>query len=108
MALRAVILAILLVGLLASSLAQIGALGQNGPYPGGHSTWNSPTRNFNSISGSVLSADNRPVGNVRVELRDGNTATPLNSAHTGAAAPFEFPHLTQRASQIYPFSSLQQ
>src|SRR5260370_20535771 len=108
MALRAVILAILLVGLLASSLAQIGAIGQNGPYSGGHSTWNSPTRNFNSISGAVLSADNHPVGNVRVELRDGNTGTLLSSAYTGVGGSFEFQQLAQGRYEIVAFSGLQQ
>lgn len=108
MVLRAAVFAILLVSFLGSSLAQIGSLAQNGPYPGGHSPWNSRTRNFNSISGSVFSADNRPMGNVRVELRDGNTGTLLSSAYTGVGGSFEFPQLPQGRYEVVAFSGAQQ
>jgi tetratricopeptide (TPR) repeat protein len=108
MVLRAVVLAIVLAGLSASSRAQIGPLGQNGPYPGGHSTWNSPARDSNSISGSVFSADNQPLGNVRVELRDGTTGTVLGSSYTGAGGSFEFRQLAQGRYEIVAFSGLQQ
>jgi predicted Zn-dependent protease len=108
MVLRAAALAILVVSFLASSLAQIGPPIQNGPYPGARSPWNSRTRNFNSISGSVFSADNRPMGNVRVELRDGNTGTLLGSAYTGVGGSFEFQQLPQGRYEVVAFSGVQQ
>jgi tetratricopeptide (TPR) repeat protein len=108
MVFRAVVFAIVLVSFPASSLAQIGPLNQNGPRPGGQSTWNSRIRNFNSISGSVFSADSRPAGNVRVELRDGNTGTLVSSAYTGIEGSFEFRQLAQGRYEVVAFSGVQQ
>lgn len=47
---------------------------------------------FNSVSGNVTSADNRPLDNVRVELRSTNGST-VAAAYTNPAGSFEFPQV---------------
>jgi tetratricopeptide (TPR) repeat protein len=82
----------------------------NGPYPGGPGApnWNMSVRNYASISGSVFGADNRPVGNVRVELRDGRTGSVVSSSYTGSGGNFEFSQLRQGNYEVVATSGLQQ
>lgn len=114
MVLRAVVLAILPVSLSAFSVAQMGSLGQSGPYgrsgpyPVRQSPWNSSIRNSNSITGSVLGSDNRPVDNVRVELRDGATGVVVGSSYTGTGGSFEFQQVAPGRYEIVASSGLQQ
>ena len=106
---RAVSVAILAVTLGGLSIGQR-PYGQNGPYPGptGQTGWNSSMRGFSSISGSVYSSDNRPVANVRVELRDGRTGSVLSSAYTGVGGNFEFSQIPQGNYEVVASSGIQQ
>ncbi len=65
-------------------------------------------RNSSSINGSVLGSDNHPVGNARVELRDGRTGTVLSSAYTGMGGNFEFSHVPQGTYEVVASSGMQQ
>ncbi|HEY6307128.1 MAG TPA: tetratricopeptide repeat protein [Candidatus Angelobacter sp.] len=65
-------------------------------------------RSFSSISGSVVSSDNRPVGNVRVDLRDSKTGTPMGSAYTGPGGQFEFHQIPQGTYEVVAYSGTQQ
>ncbi|HLJ30317.1 MAG TPA: tetratricopeptide repeat protein [Candidatus Angelobacter sp.] len=62
---------------------------------------------FNSLSGSVVSADNKPLKNVRVELRNGNGST-LNSVYTNSAGMFEFPAVQAGMYEIVATSGVEQ
>lgn len=72
---------------------------------GGQSTLG---RQFTSISGSVRSADGQPMGNVRIELRDGSTGSIVNSAYTGVGGNFEFRQIPQGNYEIIASSGTQQ
>ncbi|HLW53059.1 MAG TPA: tetratricopeptide repeat protein [Candidatus Angelobacter sp.] len=65
-------------------------------------------RNMNSIVGSVLTSDNRPVNNVRVELRDGSTGAIVGTSYTGMGGSFEFRQLQQGAYDLVAFSGSSQ
>src|SRR5215467_8184894 len=96
---RAVALVVLAIGSLSLLLAQ-GPYSQSGsPFPGQMGGQmggqNLGPRQFTSISGSVRSADGQPMGNVRVELRDGATGSIVNSAYTGVGGNFEFQRIPQ-------------
>jgi tetratricopeptide (TPR) repeat protein len=73
---------------------------------GGQSTL--AARQFTSISGSVRTADGRPMGNIRVELRDGSTGSIVNSAYTGAGGTFEFQQIPQGSYEVVATSGTQQ
>lgn len=107
---RAVALAILAVSLGAVCIAQISPMGQNGQYqgPAGPTNWNSSMRNFSSINGSVYASDNHPLGNVRVELRDGRTGMVVSSSYTGTGGQFEFSQIPQGTYQIVASSGAEQ
>lgn len=45
---------------------------------------------FNSLSGSVITADNKPVRDVHVELRSSNGSS-ITSVYTNSSGAFEFP-----------------
>jgi hypothetical protein len=107
---RAVALVMLVVSLAAVCIAQMSPMGQNNPYqgPSGPTNWNNSMRSPSSISGSVFSSDNRPVGNVRVELRDGRTGTIVSSSYTGTGGQFEFSQIPQGSYEIVAFSGTQQ
>jgi tetratricopeptide (TPR) repeat protein len=55
-----------------------------------------------------LGPDNRPAGNVRVELRDGRTGSIVTSAYSGPGGNFEFNQLRPGSYEIVGFSGLQQ
>jgi tetratricopeptide (TPR) repeat protein len=99
---RAVALVILAVSLGAVCIAQMSPMGQNGQYqgPSGPTNWNSSMRNSSSISGAVYTSDNHPLGNARVELRDGKTGMVVSSSYTGAGGQFEFSQIPQGSYQI--------
>src|SRR5215471_16229775 len=49
-----------------------------------------PSGHFNSVSGSVIGTDNKPVSDVRVELRDFRTGQVVSAMSTGTGGDFEF------------------
>ncbi len=114
---RAVAVVVLAVSSLSMLIAQGPPFGPNGPVPpgpmggqmgqmGGQSTLG--PRQFTSISGSVRSADGQPMGNVRVELRDGSTGSIVNSAYTGVGGNFEFRQIPQGNYEVIASSGTQQ
>src|SRR6516165_9892993 len=107
---RALGLAISLAGFATLSVAQIPPMNPNGPYPGapGQTKWNMSMRNNSSISGSVFDAGNRPVGQVRVELRDGRTGNVVSAAYTGVGGTFEFSQIPQGTYSLVASSGVQQ
>ena len=67
----------------------------------------STTRYSNSITGSVRAADNRPLGNIRVELRD-NTGNMVNTVSTGLGGEFEFRQVAQGTYRVIAVSGVDQ
>lgn len=67
----------------------------------------SSTRYSNSISGSVRGADNHPLSNVRVELRD-NSGTILNSVATGNGGDFEFRQVPEGNYRVVALAGVDQ
>ncbi|HEY6273287.1 MAG TPA: tetratricopeptide repeat protein [Terriglobales bacterium] len=95
---RAVAVVLFAVSFVTLAVAQSPPFGQNGPGLPGSMGGNQSTlsgRRFTSISGSVRSADGQPIGNVRVELRDGGTGSIVTSAYTGVGGNFEFQQVPQ-------------
>jgi predicted Zn-dependent protease len=109
---RAVALGVLTVSSLSLLLAQGPSYGPNGsPFPGSSfpgSMGNQMGRQSTSISGSVRSADGQPMGNIRVELRDGATGSIVNSAYTGMGGNFEFRQIPQGSYDVIASSGTQQ
>jgi Flp pilus assembly protein TadD len=69
----------------------------------------SPTsRHSNSISGSVLGSDNKPMRDVRVELSDVHTGQVVNSSYTGLGGDFEFTQIPQGTYRVVAVSGTQQ
>jgi hypothetical protein len=93
------------------SVFSISSLAQNVPFPQqqprmGGSTFSAhelPT----SLSGTVVSADNKPLKDVRVDLRDGNGST-LFSVYTNASGMFEFGQVHNGAYEVVATSGLEQ
>lgn len=65
----------------------------------------SPSRYSNSVIGSVRGADNRPLGNVHVELRDQNGSV-VNSVATGNGGEFEFRQVAQGTYRVVAVSGV--
>lgn len=74
---------------------------------GGNQTWSGPNRNINSLVGSVQSADNQPLDNVRVELRDNATGVVVGYSYTGMGGSFEFNQLPQGSYEVVALSGAQ-
>jgi Tfp pilus assembly protein PilF len=68
----------------------------------------SSPRSLSSVSGSVLGSDNKPVRDVRVELRDAHTGQVVNSAYTGVGGEFELTGIPQGTYHIVALSGTQQ
>jgi predicted Zn-dependent protease len=107
---RAVAVVVFAVSLITFAVAQGPPFGQNGPpFPGQMGGQSSlAQRQFSSISGSVRSANGQPMGNIRVELRDGSTGSIVNSAYTGAGGTFEFRGIPQGSYEVIASSGTQQ
>lgn len=116
---RTFLVGVVLAGITGIAVAQSPSLspnGMDGAYPGapgvpgtgqmGH-VWTRGNQSVNSVVGSVHTDDNRPLGNVRVELRDGSTGAVLGSSYTGMAGSFEFRELPQGAYDVVAFSGTQ-
>lgn len=68
----------------------------------------SSPRSFTSLSGSVISSDNKPMRDVRVELRDSHTGQVVNSVYTGVGGDFEFTGIPQGTYHVVALSGTQQ
>jgi tetratricopeptide (TPR) repeat protein len=62
---------------------------------------------FNSLTGSVVSADNKPLENVHIEIRSGNGST-LYSAYTNSSGGFEFQQVSAGTYEVVASSGLAQ
>jgi len=62
---------------------------------------------FNSLSGSVVSADNKPLENVHIEIRSGNGST-LYSAYTNSSGTFEFQQISSGTYDVVASSGIAQ
>lgn len=62
---------------------------------------------FNSLNGNVISADNKPLRDIHVELRSANGST-INSAYTNSSGAFEFPSVASGTYDIVASSGLSQ
>jgi tetratricopeptide (TPR) repeat protein len=62
---------------------------------------------FNSVSGTVITMDNKPLKDAHVELRDGHGSA-VSSVYTNSAGMFEFPAVHSGAYQIVATSGLAQ
>lgn len=67
----------------------------------------SPSRYSNSVTGFVRGADNRPLGNVRVELRDANGGI-VGAASTGNGGDFEFRQIDQGVYHVIAMTGVDQ
>lgn len=110
---RAVAFLAVAVSLATLAVAQGPPFNQNPGFPGG---MGGPMRGqstlagqrFISISGSVRTADGQPMGNVRVELRDGSTGSIVTSSYTGMGGSFEFQNVPQGSYSVVASSGTQQ
>lgn len=101
---RAAVLSSLLIAFSVSSLAQFPA--QRDPY--------APQRQlagqintFNTLSGTVVTADNKPLADVLVELRGGNGST-VSSVYTNSSGMFEFPPIAPGNYSVVATSGVDQ
>jgi tetratricopeptide (TPR) repeat protein len=65
------------------------------------------SRYSNSVSGSVRGADNRPLGNVHVELRDSNGSV-IGAVSTGNGGDFEFRQIAQGTYHVVATAGVDQ
>jgi tetratricopeptide (TPR) repeat protein len=66
-----------------------------------------PSRYSNSVTGFVRGADNRPLGNVHVELRDANGGI-VGSVATGNGGDFEFRQIAQGIYHVIAMAGVEQ
>jgi hypothetical protein len=100
-ALALVLIAFRLSSLAQSSLPQKDLFNPSRPgLPTGHEM-------FNSLSGSVVTSDNKPVQDVHVELRNSNGST-VTSVYTNASGAFEFPMVYSGTYDIVASSGMSQ
>ena len=100
---RVVLTALALIACSICSLAQMNGMGQrpgDPPMLHSHDT-------MGSISGTVLTADGKPLKDAHVELRD-NNGTMINSTYTNAAGGFEFGQVRSGLYQVVATAGLQQ
>ena len=84
------------------SLAQ-----RTNPFQTGRSQMNAQDA-FNSLTGTVRSSDNKPLKDVRVELRDAQSGSSVNSAYTTASGAFEFQHIPGGVYDVVATSGLEE
>ena len=65
------------------------------------------SRYSNSVTGSVRGADNRPLGNVHVELRDSNGSV-IGAVSTGNGGDFEFRQIAQGTYHVIATAGVDQ
>jgi len=72
----------------------------------GPSRFSSPNSAFLNITGTVRSLDNKPLQDVRIELRDLSSGTIVNSAYTSASGSFEFVQIASGSYEVAALSGL--
>jgi tetratricopeptide (TPR) repeat protein len=92
---QAVVLTLALIIFSSCSLAQM----NNNPFQRPTSRANAQDV-FNSITGTVRSSDNQPLKDVRIELREVNSSSVIDSGYTTASGSFELQHVRQGAYEV--------
>ena len=64
--------------------------------------------NSNSLSGNVRSADDKPLKDVRVELREANSGVVISSVYTNIAGNFEFPRVGKGLYEVIATQGLEE
>src|SRR5205809_2319443 len=64
--------------------------------------------NANPLSGSVRSADDKPLKDVRVELREANSGVAISYVYTNIAGNFEFPRVGKRLYEVIATQGLEE
>src|SRR5436305_604347 len=88
---------VVLVFVLTSSYLQAQGLPFN---PQQMQSLGSHTGNSSPISGSVRTADDKPLKDVRVELRDAGSGVVVGSVYTNVAGYFEFPQVNRGLYEV--------
>ena len=63
---------------------------------------------FNSLSGTVRTSDNKPLKDVRVELRDAQSGSSMGSTYTSSSGAFEFPRINSGVYEVIAISGLEE
>lgn len=63
---------------------------------------------FSILNGNVRNADNKPLKDVRVELREANSGTTLDSVYTNISGNFEFPRVPKGRYEIVAIAGLEE
>ncbi|HXB20281.1 MAG TPA: tetratricopeptide repeat protein [Candidatus Solibacter sp.] len=61
-----------------------------------------------SLSGNVLSADNKPLKDVRVELRESSSGIAVASVYTNVSGDFEFPRVPKGIYEVVVIAGLEE
>jgi tetratricopeptide (TPR) repeat protein len=85
------------------SLAQVSPLYQQQMQSPGPSQGN-----YNPLSGNVRSADNKPLKDVRVELREAGSGVVVGSVYTNIAGNFEFPRVGRGLYEVVATEGLEE
>jgi Carboxypeptidase regulatory-like domain/Tetratricopeptide repeat len=99
---RLAALALALVLTSVCSLAQRSTLNQQQMASTGQSGEPTP------LSGNVRSADNKPLKDVRVELREAGSGVAVGSVYTNASGNFEFPRVTRGMYELVATAGLEE
>jgi len=70
------------------------------------SRFSSPNNSFLNITGTVRSLDNKPLQDVRIELRDLSSGAMVGSVYTSASGSFEFAQISSGSYEIVALSGL--
>ena len=100
---RAAALSTLLIAFSISSLSQI----QRDPFAPQRQLPATGRDVFNSLSGTVVTNDNKPVKDVLVELR-GSNGSAISSAYTNSSGMFEFPPVSPGTYDVVATSGVEQ
>jgi Tfp pilus assembly protein PilF len=84
------------------------SLAQSSQFPAQQRGMSNSHDAFNSLSGSVRSADDKPLKDVRVELREADTGNAVGSVYSNASGNFEFSHLRTGIYEVVATSGLQE
>jgi len=96
---------VVLVFVLTSSYLQAQGLPFN---PQQMQSLGSHTGNSSPISGSVRTADDKPLKDVRVELRDAGSGVVVGSVYTNVAGYFEFPQVNRGLYEVVATAGLEE
>jgi Tfp pilus assembly protein PilF len=83
------------------------SLAQSSPFPQHGQTLN-PHDALNSLSGSVRSADDKPLKDVRVELHEASSGSSVGAVYSSSSGNFEFSHIRAGNYEVIATSGVQE